>query len=137
MANFSLNQLVYLRQPASEYISQCYQISARLTDLIEALKMLLESFQVGLESAHSALDNNVIPYADLEVLNTYQKQGSDILREAADDLAIHDGFEDYSKAVSELLENIHVVYKENDIGYDKTLSNKDVENDKNQGGTHA
>lgn len=99
-ANVSLNQSVHLRQAASDYLSQCYQISARLNDLIEALKMLLESFQVGVEAAHSALDVNVNPYPSFEVLNIYQKQASELLSEASDDIAIYDGFESYSSALA-------------------------------------
>ncbi|BBB14766.1 hypothetical protein RVIR1_02330 [Candidatus Rickettsiella viridis] len=61
--------------------------------------MLLESFQVGVEAAHSALDDNVNPYPSFEILSIYQKQASELLSEASDDIALYDGFESYSSAL--------------------------------------
>lgn len=100
-ANVSLNQFVCLKQPACDYLSQCYQISAHIKNLIEelkafpglqfdvlikALEKFLESFQIGVEESHCALDDNVIPYFSLLSLNVCQKQGLNLLREAANDL---------------------------------------------------
>ncbi|WP_218814564.1 hypothetical protein [Rickettsiella endosymbiont of Dermanyssus gallinae] len=129
MANISLNQSVHLRQAASDYLSQCYQISAHIKDLIdelkdtkkglqfgsliEALEMFLESFQIGIEESHNALDVDINPYPSLQSLYLCQKQGADLLIEAADDLtklrnllldtshnlALYDGFETYSSAL--------------------------------------
>ncbi|WP_218813607.1 hypothetical protein [Rickettsiella endosymbiont of Dermanyssus gallinae] len=132
-ANVILNQFDPIRQTASDYLSQCYQILARLmalieelepfqydnqsknlTDLIGALNMFLCCFQVVLESAHNALDEDINPYHILGVLNTYQTIGTavlteganelieekDILLKAVDDIAIYDGFDTYSSALA-------------------------------------
>lgn len=40
-ADVSLEQFVHLKQPACDYLSQVYEISYQLNDLIEALKDLL------------------------------------------------------------------------------------------------
>lgn len=136
MANVSLNQFVCLRQPASDYLSQCYQISALIKDLIEELKaflnskaglqfddltkgleMLLESFQIGIEAAHSAMDAEINPYPTFVSLNVSQTQGQNLLREIADDLTklkhmllkaadeldTYDGFEPYAKELAKVL----------------------------------
>ena len=136
MANVSLNQFVCLKQPASDYLSQCYQISELIKDLIEelkeflnskpdlqfnnlikALEMLLESFQIGVEVAQSALDVDINLYPTFLSLNVSQKQGEYLLREvaddltklkhmllkAADDLDTYDGFELYSKELARML----------------------------------
>jgi hypothetical protein len=104
-ASVSLNQFVCLKQPASDYLSQCYQISKLIKDLIEELKeflnsrkslqfddltksleMLLESFHIGVEIAQSALDVDINPYPTFLSLNVTQKQGENLLREVADNL---------------------------------------------------
>lgn len=136
MANVSLNQFVCLKQPASDYLSQCYQISSLIQDLIEELKaflkskpglqfddltksleMLLESFQIGTEEAHSAIDDGINPYPTFLSLNVSQTQGRDLLREVADDLTelkymllkaadeldSYDGFEPYTKELTKVL----------------------------------
>ena len=128
-ANASLNQSVHLRQAASDYLSQCYEISAHVKDLIEELKTaeknlqlgslipaleeFLENFQISIKESHHELDDDINPYASLEYLNIYQKRGTDLLKEAAgdfgklrtlllnavDDIAIYDGFEACSHAL--------------------------------------
>ena len=136
MANVSLNQFVRLRQPASDYLSQCYQISSVIKNLIEDLKaflnskpgllfddltksleMLLESFQIGVEEAHSAIDDGINPYPTLLSLNVSQTQGQTLLREVADDLTelkylllnaadgldTYDGFDPYDKELAKVL----------------------------------
>ncbi|WP_010597598.1 hypothetical protein [Rickettsiella massiliensis] len=138
MANVSLNQFVCLRQPASDYLSQCYQTSSLLKSLIEELKaflnskpgllfddltksleMLLESFQIGVEEAHSAIDVDVNPYPSFLSLNVSQTQGQNLLREVADDLTqlkhmlleaadeldTYNGFEPYAKEFTKILSN--------------------------------
>ncbi len=138
MANVSLNQFVCLRQPASDYLSQCYQISKLIKDLIEELKeflrskpglqfddltksleMLLESFQIGVEAAHSAMDDGINPYSTFLSLNVSQTQGQELLREVADDLTkskhmllkaadgldSYDGFGPYAKESASVLQH--------------------------------
>lgn len=101
-ANVILNQFDPIRQAASDYLSQCYQILARLTALIEELEpflpqkddlselfpkvlnRLLSSFQAGIELAHNALDENVNPYLFLAGLNINQIIGTALLEIAAD-----------------------------------------------------
>ncbi len=136
MANPILNQSVHLpqssqlRKLATDYLPQCYQISAYVKDLIdelkttkkgiqfgsliEALEMFLESFQIGIEESHNALDVDINPYPSLQSLYLCQKQSADLLIEAADDLtklrnllldtahnlALYDGFESYSSALA-------------------------------------
>lgn len=90
-ANVSLNQSVHLRQAASDYLSQCYQISAHVKDLIDelktaekelqlsglipALEKFLETFQISIKESHNELDIEVNPYPRLifrffyEILN--------------------------------------------------------------------
>ena len=55
-ANVSLEQFVHLKQPASDYLSQVYQISFKLNDLIEALKDLVSLIQEYAKSSHNLLD---------------------------------------------------------------------------------
>jgi hypothetical protein len=55
-ANVSLEQFVHLKQPASDYLSQVYQISFKLNDLIEALKDLLSLIQKYTKFAHNLVD---------------------------------------------------------------------------------
>ena len=55
-ANVSLEQFVHLKQPACDYLSQVYQISFKLTDLIAALKDLLSLIQEYAKSSHNLLD---------------------------------------------------------------------------------
>lgn len=129
MANLSLNQLVDLKQPASDYISQCEKISSHIKDLIEALKMLLSSFQETITSANSSINRYLIPVGDLEVLNIHQIQATEILKKAVDAISIYDGFSTYSKALAKTFG----VYKEDHIGYDKNLSSKGACNAKNKG----
>lgn len=126
MANVSLNQSVHLRQAASDYLSQCYQISAHVKDLIDELKTdkkglqlgsliqtlekFLETFQIDIQELHDALDVESNHYSYLQSLYLSQKQGANPLKEAAEDLAklrtlllntangisIYDGFETFS-----------------------------------------
>lgn len=102
MANVILDQFVYLRQPASEYISETYQISSKLNDLIEALKDLLSLIQEYTKSSHTLLDKGHIPVKDLEDLYICQVQGIKYLRLAAKDIETFNGFEIYSKALEKL-----------------------------------
>ena len=129
-ANVSLNQSVHLRQAASDYLSQCYQISAHVKDLIDelktaekelqlsslipALEKFLETFQISIKESHNELDVEVNPYPSLQYLHIYQKRGADLLKEAAndlaklstlllnaaDDIAMYDGFEIYCSALA-------------------------------------
>jgi hypothetical protein len=55
-ANVSLEQFVHLKQPPSDYLSQVYQISFKLNDLIEALKDLVSLIQEYTKSSHNLLD---------------------------------------------------------------------------------
>ena len=64
MANKMLNQFVHLKQPASDYLSQVYQISFKLNDLIEALKDLVSLIQEYTKSSHNLLDKGQIPVKD-------------------------------------------------------------------------
>ena len=52
----SLEHLACLKQPASDYLSQVYQISFKLNDLIEALKDLVSLIQEYAKSSHNLLD---------------------------------------------------------------------------------
>ncbi|MDQ8039279.1 MAG: hypothetical protein REH83_02615 [Rickettsiella sp.] len=135
-ASVSLNQFVCLRQPASDYLSECYQISELIKNLIEdlntflnaksglplddltkSLEMFLESFQINIEEAHSAIDAGENPYLPLLSLNVRQLRGESLLREvdrdltklkhmllnAADELNSYDGFELYDKELAKVL----------------------------------
>ena len=102
MANTMLDQFVHLKQPASDYLSQTYQISSKLNDLIEALKQLLSLIQEYTKSSHTLLDKGYIPVKDLEDLYICQVQGIKYLRLAAKELEAFNGFEIYSKALEKL-----------------------------------
>lgn len=86
MANASLEQFVHLKQPASDYLSQVYQISSKLDDLIKALKELLVLIQEHTKFSHTLLDKGYIPVKDLEDLNICQIQGIKYLRLAAKEI---------------------------------------------------
>ncbi len=101
-ANVSLEQFVHLKQPACDYLSQGYEISTRLNDLIDALKDLLVSIQKSTKSSHTLLDKRYIPFKDLEDLNICQIQGIKYLRVAAKDIEGFDGFKLYSKVLEKL-----------------------------------
>ena len=101
-ADVSLEQFVHLKQPASDYLSQAYQIAFRLDDLIKALKALLSLIQEYTKSSHTLLDKGHIPVADLEDLNICQIQIVKFLLLAAKDIEAFDGFDLYSKALKEL-----------------------------------
>jgi hypothetical protein len=98
----SLEQFVHLKQPACDYLSQVYEISYQLNDLIEALKDLLLLIQESTKSSHTLLDKGHIPVKDLEDLNICQIQGIKYLRVAAKDIEAFNGFERYSKALEKL-----------------------------------
>ena len=55
-ANVSLEQFVHLKQPACDYLSQGYQISHQLNDLIAALKDLVSLIQKYTKFAHNLVD---------------------------------------------------------------------------------
>ncbi|EDP46719.1 hypothetical protein [Rickettsiella grylli] len=74
-ADVSLEQFVHLKQPACDYLSQAYEISYRLNDLIEALKELLSLIQEYTRSSHTLFDKGQIPVKDLENLYICQVQG--------------------------------------------------------------
>lgn len=99
MANVILDQFVHLKQPACDYLSQAYEISHQLNDLIEALKDLLSLIQEYTKSSHTLLDKGHIPVKDLEELYICQVQGIKYLRLAAKDIEAFNGFEIYSKAL--------------------------------------
>jgi hypothetical protein len=101
-ADVSLEQFVHLKQPVSDYLSQGYQISHQLTDLIAALKDLLSLIQEYTKSSHNLLDKGHIPVKALEDLNLCQTQGIKHLRQAAEDIEAFNGFESYSKAFEKL-----------------------------------
>ena len=101
-ANVSLEQFVHLKQPACDYLSQVYEISYQLNDLIEALKDLLSLIQESTKSSHTLLDKGHIPVKDLEDLNIFQIQGIKYLRVAAKDIEAFNGFKRYSKALEKL-----------------------------------
>ena len=101
-ANASLEQFVHLKQPACDYLSQAYEFSHQLTDLIAALKDLLSLIQEYAKSSHTLLDKGHIPVKDLEDLYICQVQGIKYLRLAARDIEAFNGFEIYSKALEKL-----------------------------------
>ncbi len=101
-ADVSLEQFIHLKQPACDYLSQAYQISSQLNNLIEALKDHLSIIQEHTKSSHTLLDKGHIPVMDLEDLYICQIQGVKYLRLAAKDIEAFDGFEIYSKALEEL-----------------------------------
>lgn len=101
-ADVSLEQFIHLKQPANDYLSQTYQISSQLNDLIEALKDLVSLIQEHTKSSHTLLDNGHIPVKDLEDLNICQIQGIKYLRVAANEFEAFDGFEIYSKVLEKL-----------------------------------
>ena len=98
MAKVIVDHFAHLKQPACDYLSQGYQISYKLNDLIEALKQLLSLIQEYTKSSHNLLDKGQIPVIDLLNLNLCQTQGIKRLREAAEDVEALNGFEAYSKA---------------------------------------
>lgn len=101
-ANVSLEQFVHLKQPACDYLSQVYEISSRLNNLVEALKDLLSLIQEYIKSSHTLLDKGHIPVTDLEDLYICQVQGVKYLQLAAKDIESFDGLEIYSKAFKKL-----------------------------------
>jgi hypothetical protein len=101
-ADVSLEQFVHLKQPACDYLSQVYEISYQLNDLIEALKNLLSLIQEYARSSHALLDKGYIPVKDLEDLYICQIQGIKYLRLAAKEFEAFNGFEIYSKALVKL-----------------------------------
>lgn len=101
-ADVSLEQFVHLKQPASDYLSQTYQISFQLNDLIEALKQLLSLIQEYRKSSHTLLDKGYISVKDLEDLYICQVQGVKYLRLAAKAIEFFNAFEIYSKAFEKL-----------------------------------
>ena len=108
-ADVSLEQFVHLKQPACDYLSQVYEISYRLNDLIEALKDLLSLIQEYTKSSHNQFDKGLISIKDFENLNLCQITGIKHLREAAKEFESLNGFEIYSKAL-EKLEKKEVVH---------------------------
>lgn len=104
--NVSLVQFVHLKQPASSYLVQLYEISSKLQDLIEALKLLLLSIQASLKSAYTMLDKGLIPVIDLIDLNIAQTEGVALLRQAASEIESYKGFEDYSNALTQQLQEL-------------------------------
>jgi len=66
-ADVSLEQFVHLKQPANDYISQTYQISHKLNDLIETLKDLLSLIQEYTKSSHNLLDKGRYPLKTLKI----------------------------------------------------------------------
>lgn len=99
-ASVSLDQFVYLKQPACDYLSQGYQISYHLTDLKEAIEQLLFAINAFLKSGHKMLDRNLIPVGDLLALNVAQTQAIETLREAANKIESYTGFQTYSDALA-------------------------------------
>ena len=102
MANVILDQFVYLKQPACDYLSQGYQLSYHLTDLKEAIEQLLFAVNAFTKSAHKMLDRSLIPVDDLVALNISQIQGIELLRQAADKMESYKGFETYFNALTSL-----------------------------------
>ena len=102
MANVILDQFVHLKQPACDYLSQTYQISSQLNDLIEALKDLLSLIEEYTKSSHNLLDKGLVPVKDFEDLNLCQITLIKHLRQAAKDIEAFNGFEIYSKALEKL-----------------------------------
>lgn len=98
-ADVSLEQFVHLKQPACDYLSQAYEISSQLNDLIEALKDLLSLIQEYTKSSHNLLDKGQIPVKDFEDLNICQITGIKHLRQAAKEIEAFNAFEIYSKAL--------------------------------------
>ena len=101
-ADTSVYQFAHLKQPARDYLSQLNEISHKLHDLIEALKLLLSSIRAGLKSAHTMLDRGLIPIIDLIDLNIVQTEGIALLRQAANEIESYKGFEDYSNTFAQL-----------------------------------
>lgn len=98
--SISLDHLTHLKQPACDYLSQVYEISYQLNDVIEALKDLLSLIQEYTKSSHNLLDKGQIPVKDFEDLNLCQITGIKHLRQAAKDIEAFNGFEIYSKALA-------------------------------------
>ena len=102
MANVILDQFAHLKQPACNYLSQVYEISYQLNDLIEALAELLFAIRPFIQSSHNLLDKNLIPVFDFEALYLCQAQAVEVLRTAADELESYKGFETYSAASAQM-----------------------------------
>ncbi|MEN9449893.1 MAG: hypothetical protein RJA83_507 [Pseudomonadota bacterium] len=92
MANVILDQFAHLKQPACDYLSQGYEISHELNDLIETLKQLLSLVEECTKASHNLLDRGGIPLTEFLSLSLCQSQGIKYLRQGAEDIEAFEGF---------------------------------------------
>lgn len=92
MANVILDQFAHLKQPACDYLAQGYEISHKLTNLIEALKDLLSMVEKYTKSSHNIIDRGRIPLTEFLDLNICQTQGVKYLRQGSEDIEAFEGF---------------------------------------------
>ena len=127
-ANVSLEQFAHLKQPACDYLAQGYEISHKLTDLIEALKELLSMVEKytksGLSPKSSVLSDaekkatelaNQID-AEVNLLNLYNGIGNtkeEIERKMKDSSKLKSLFSQINDAVKDA--------KDDSSGYTKEI----------------
>jgi hypothetical protein len=105
-ADASLEQFAHLKQPACDYLAQGYEISHRLTGLIEALKELLSMFEEYTKSSHNMLDRGGIPLTEFLCLNLCQTLGVKYLRQGTEYIEARKGF----KALLQCLSAVEVTH---------------------------
>lgn len=92
-------QLIHSKQPASDYLLQCEQISSHLTDLKEAIDQFLFAIRAFIESGRKMLNRDLPIYNDIVALNVSQTEGIVLLRQAANKIESYKGYEKYLKTL--------------------------------------
>jgi hypothetical protein len=94
-APIRLDHFAHLKQPASDYLFQIYQLSCELQDLKEALEKLLDIIRKSLKSSHDCHDRGDIPFMEFIELDLSELTGISLLREAVSKMESRKGFETY------------------------------------------
>ena len=108
-------QFIHLKQPASDYLSQCEQISSHLSDLKEAIDPLLFAFRAFIESGYKMLDRDLPIYNDIIALNVSQTEGIALLCQAANKIESYKGCEAYLKMCSKKEDLSYIFLLENGV----------------------
>lgn len=99
-----IDHSTYLKQPASDYLSESEKISHKLHDLSEAFKLLSSTIQTNNKSIQVMLDKGLTVSEEISALRVCQTETIELLHKVAGEIESYRGYERYSHALSKIEE---------------------------------
>jgi tetratricopeptide (TPR) repeat protein len=99
-----VDHFTYLKQPACDYLAEGYEISNKLHNLSETLKLLSSTIQENNKSTHTMLDKGLNVSEEINALNVCQTETIELLQKVAGEIEAYGGYGLYSNALAKIEE---------------------------------